>query len=112
MSISDSLGGRAIDTSRFLIILKNNKDLINCNCFNGEYKKLVALIGIEAVEKINLEYGGGYLSLPKKLLSDEFVYQCILNEYDGTNARELAKSLDCTYSWILKIIKRKNKEKS
>ncbi len=103
----NELGVSGIDTSRILddLIIKANEQ--SYHCLNGIYKKLAELIGFEATVKLHSEFGGGYLSLPKKLLSDEYVYQCILKEYNGTNAREIAKSLDCTYSWILKIIKKK-----
>ena len=87
-------------------MLKENKDEQNFQCLNSTYKKLAELVGFDATLKIYSEYGGGYFSCPKKILADDYVYRCILQEYDGTNAREIAKSIDCTYSWICKVVKK------
>lgn len=96
-----------MDTSKLLNKLKDSEDEQRIHCLNDTYKKLAKVIGFDAAIKLHSEFGGGYISLPKKLLSDEYVYQCILNEYNGSNAKEIAKSFDCTYSWILKIVKMK-----
>lgn len=97
-----------MNTNRLLEKLKDNMDeQNNSDCLNGTYKKLAQLIGFEATIKLHSEFGGGgYIPTPKKLLSDEYVHQCILSEYDGKNARQLAKDWDCTYSWILKLVKK------
>ena len=79
---------------------------INSSCLHGEYRVLCDMIGYEAVEKIYWEYYGRILSLPKKLLADEFVHSYITNCYEnGKNARDMAREYDYTYSWVMKMIK-------
>jgi len=72
----------------------------------GKYRELCDLIGFVAVEKLYLHYGGGYISLPKKFMADEFVHSYILECHRrGQKAKDLAKEYDYTYSWVLKIIR-------
>ena len=79
---------------------------IESECLVGQYRDICDLIGYVAVEKLFLHYGGGYVSLPKKLLTDEFVHGYIVDCYKrGRKPKELAKDYDYTYSWILKIIR-------
>ena len=80
---------------------------ITSPCLYGEYKELCDLIGYEAVEKLYIKYCGGYLSLPKKLLVDDFVHSYIVACYmGGRNAKEMARQFDYTYSWVMKIIRK------
>jgi len=96
-----------IDTVKILESMKSEGVQIESNCLNGEYQTLCNLIGLEAVEKIYLHYGGGYISLPKKLFLDEFVHGYIVTCYrNGRDARGLAREFDYTYSWVLKLIRR------
>lgn len=82
----------------------DNKYLTS-DCYNGSYKELIDLIGYENTMKIYESYAGQYITLPKKLYSDDYIHQCIREEYNGTNAREIAKKYNYTYSWIMKLLK-------
>ena len=75
------------------------------SCFNGCYQDLIDLIGHEHTLLLYETYAGQYLSLPKKLLSDEYIHALIKKEYDGKNAKELARKYKYTYSWLMKILK-------
>lgn len=78
---------------------------LDCSCFYGAYSDLCKLIGAEATLMIHEQYSGQLLSLPKKLLADDYVHTEIIREYDGTNALALAKKYGYTVSWIRKVIK-------
>lgn len=79
---------------------------LDSSCFNGSYKELVELIGHESTLLLHKTYGGQYVTFPKKLLADAYIHELILTEYDGTNAIELAKKYNYTYSWIRKLLKK------
>jgi len=84
---------------------------LDSSCLYGSYRELAELIGIENTIKIYDKYGGGYLSLPKKFLDDDYIHQQILHEYNGKNTQELAKKYGYTYSWVRKLIKTYKKQK-
>jgi len=94
-----------MDTIKVISSMKASGVEINSHSLNGEYRELCNLIGYEAVEKLYIKYCGGYINLPKKLLADEFVHGYIVTCYsNGYKAKDLAKELDYTYSWVRKII--------
>ena len=96
-----------IDTIKLLESMKSDGVVIDRSCLHGDYRELYDLVGYEAVEKIYMKYYGGYLSLPKKLLADEFVHSYISACYcKGRNAKEMAREFDYTYSWIMKVVKK------
>jgi Mor family transcriptional regulator len=74
--------------------------------FNGIYKELLELIGYENTIILHQYYAGQYITFPKRLLKESYLHQSIVDEYDGTNARELARKYDYSYSWIMKILKK------
>lgn len=78
---------------------------LESTCFNGCYCELVELIGHENMFKMYKKYSGQYLSFPKKLLTDEYVHEMLLAEYDGGNGKILARKYGYTYSWVMKMIK-------
>lgn len=77
--------------------------------FNGIYKELINIVGYENTIKLHEYYAGQYITFPKRILKESYIYRRIVEEYDGTNARELARKYDYSYSWIMKILKRSTK---
>lgn len=63
-----------INTVKILSHMKEDGIQLESDCLCGKYKEICDIIGYVAVEKLYLSYGGGYISLPKKLLADEFVH--------------------------------------
>lgn len=78
--------------------------------FNGIYQELLELIGYENTIILHKYYAGQYITFPKRLLKESYLHQRIIDEYDGTNARELARKYDYSYSWIMKILKKSKNE--
>lgn len=81
---------------------------IDSSHFNGAYKEFIELIGYENTLIIHSHFAGQYVTFPKRLLSEEHLHKQILLEYDGNNAKELARKYDYSYSWIRKILKKNN----
>lgn len=73
---------------------------------NSIYKELIEIVGFENTIKLHEYYAGQYITFPKRILRESYVHQRIVEEYDGTNARDLAKKYDYSYSWIMKVLKK------
>lgn len=80
---------------------------LDSSCFNGAYKEFVELIGYKNTLLVYNYFAGQYVTFPKKLLSEQFLHDQIIKEYDGRNAKELARKYGYSYSWIMKVLKRK-----
>ena len=80
---------------------------LDSSCFNGTYREFVELIGHKNTLLVHNYFSGQYVTFPKKLLSEQYLHDQIVNEYDGQNAKELAKKYGYSYSWVMKILKRK-----
>lgn len=85
-----------------------DKSTLDISCFNGAYKEFVELIGYKNTLCVYDYFAGQYVTFPKRLLSEKFLHKQIIKEFDGTNAKELARKYDYSYSWIMKILKRKS----
>lgn len=81
--------------------------------FNSIYQELIEVVGYESMIKLHEYYAGQYITFPKRILKESYIHKRIVEEYDGTNARELARKYEYSYSWIMKVLKkeRENKEK-
>lgn len=77
--------------------------------FNSIYQELIEIIGYENMIKLHEYYAGQYITFPKRILKESNIHQRIVEEYDGTNARELARRFNYSYSWIMKVLQ-KHKE--
>jgi len=78
---------------------------------NGIYKELIEIVGFENTIKLHEYYAGQYITFPKRILRESYLHQRIVEEYDGTNARDLARKYDYSYSWIMKVLKRHKESK-
>lgn len=74
--------------------------------FNNVYKELIELVGLENTIKLHEFYGEQYITFPKRILKESYLHQRIVEEYDGRNARELARKYEYSYSWIMKVLKK------
>ncbi|MFT3952027.1 MAG: Mor transcription activator family protein [Oscillospiraceae bacterium] len=78
----------------------------NSNIYNEIYKELIELIGFENTLKICSQFGGQQLSLPKRLYSKDYVECKVVEEYNGTNIKQLAKKYSYTERWVCEKIKK------
>lgn len=86
-----------------------DKNTINCAQFNGIYKTLYELIGLDNVEIIYENFKGSQINFPTRLFSKEYVLQEAVREYDGTS--ESINRIAVKYSYsertIRTLLKRK-----
>lgn len=73
---------------------------------NDIYREMCSIIGLENTQKIYEFYKGQVISFPARIYAKEYVMEVLKSEYDGTNAKELARRLGYTERWIRKLGKR------
>ncbi|MBS5933634.1 MAG: Mor transcription activator family protein [Clostridiales bacterium] len=76
---------------------------------NGIYQDFAEHLGIETTLLIHQYYRGLQVTFPQKLLSSEYVNDEILQKYDGTNVRQLARDYSCSERKVRNIL-REHKE--
>lgn len=82
-----------------------DKDKLKSEHLNGSYAEIATLLGVEAAMKLHSRYRGTQVSFPVELVSREYIFQQITDEYNGYNTRELAVKYGYTEKWIRKILK-------
>jgi len=88
---------------RFNLKFKEDVEYIN-----NVYAKMSAVIGIENAKKLFTEYRGQQITFPIEFYKKEYVYHQIVDEYDGTNVKQLAQKYGYCEHTIRRII-RENK---
>ena len=58
--------------------------------FREVYREIAHQTSVETAKVIHKLFGGQQISFPKKLYCTEYVNECIRNEFNGRNMRELA----------------------
>lgn len=86
-------------------------DQVQIENLDEEQKALAELIGLEGFRNLVRAYNGTSIYVPKiesieKIVRDE----CIKEEFDGGNYRELALKYGLTETWIRNIVLEKAKE--
>ena len=76
------------------------------DALNDVYKELVELIGYDNTMKLYTYYKGQQVTFPIKLFKPECVGEMIKKQYDGTNAKKLARTYGYSERWIKELIKR------
>lgn len=78
--------------------------------FNEIYRELAEHFGIEIAKEIYDRYRGVVVSFPINLYSKDYITECIVSEYDGTNEKELARKYGYTLNWIKHLVKGREKK--
>lgn len=71
----------------------------------GAYAEIATILGVDAALKLHGRYRGTQVSFPVELLSREYIFEKITEEYNGKNIRELATKYGYTEKWVRRIIK-------
>ena len=75
---------------------------------NEVYKEIADELGIETALSIYRMFHGTQVSFPNHLFSKEYVRHAIRREYNGKNARQLAKKYNYSERSVWRILKEKN----
>ena len=83
--------------------LKNENDSLN-----NVYKEIADELGLEAAKTIYCMFRGQQISFPLRFMSPEKIREKVIEEFNGTNVRELARKYDYSEKTIRRIIREKN----
>lgn len=72
---------------------------------HGIYTEIADLIGYENAMKIFERYKGQQINFPVRLYDKDAVKEIIKKEYNGTNAKELARQFNYSERWVKEIVK-------
>ncbi len=98
-------------------ILLVPKNVVECRCevmtmaennielLNDVYREISENLGIDAAISIYQMFKGQQINFPVRLFNPAKIQQIILEEYDGTNIRLLAKKYGYSEKTIRRIIK-------
>lgn len=84
-------------------------DQLQADQLNGIYRDLALDLGVEIAISMFEHYRGLQVVFPTTLLSKEYLQQKIIQEYNGTNVKDLARKYDYTERWVRQIINRNKK---
>lgn len=73
---------------------------------NEIYLELTNLIGYENMLIIYQHYKGQQITFPVRITNRNHIEREILQQYNGSNAKDLAKKYNYSERWIRKLIKR------
>lgn len=85
---------------RFGLKLKTEKEYLN-----GAYKKIADLVGIDNAKRIFEEYHGQQITFPVEFYCKEYIYNLIIEEYDGTNLKQIATKYNYSERTVRRILK-------
>ena len=71
----------------------------------GVYSEIANLLGMEVALKLHSAYHGQQISFPVHFYSNVYIARLIVEEYDGTNVKQLATKYNYSEKWVRKIIK-------
>ena len=83
--------------------LKNENDSLN-----NVYMEIADELGLEAAKTIYRMFRGQQISFPLRFMSPEKIREKVIEEFNGTNVRELARKYDYSEKTIRRIIREKN----
>ncbi len=72
------------------------------------YKEIASVIGVENTVMFYASFKGQQISFPSRLFSKEYIRDCIIEEYDGTNIKKLSKKYGYSERWVREILGKRN----
>ena len=79
---------------------------------NNVYREISEKLGMETAMEIYQMYKGQQINFPMRFFNPSLIQQSILDEYDGTNVRQLATKYNYSEKTIRRIIKESTKKGS
>lgn len=72
--------------------------------FREVYREIARQTSVETAKVIHKLFSGQQISFPKKLYCTEYVNECIRNEFNGRNIRELSCQFDISERRVRQIL--------
>ncbi len=76
------------------------------DALNDVYKEMADLIGYDNAIMIYTHFKGQQITFPVKLFKSEHIKELLKQQYDGTNAKKLARTYGYSERWIKELLKK------
>ena len=83
------------------LICVSDKDALN-----DVYKEIADLIGYDNAMILYTHFKGQQITFPVKLFKSEHIRGILKKQYDGKNAKQLARTYGYSERWIKELVKR------
>ena len=88
--------------------MREEKETLTLEDLQEQHREIAELIGLDGLLKLADAYGGTSLYIPQvRELKKNRIYKAILEEYDGTNIKQLAGKYQVSEATVYKILKDK-----
>ena len=88
--------------------MREEKETLTLEDLQEQHREIAELIGMDGLMKLADVYGGTSLYIPQvRELMKNRVYKAILEEYDGTNIKQLSGKYQVSEATVYKILKDK-----
>lgn len=83
-------------------------DKILMDDLQEQHRELAAIIGIDNLIKLSNHFGGTQIYVPQtEKLIKNVIYRAVIEEFDGTNIKILAKKYDISESTVYRLVRDK-----
>ena len=76
------------------------------DALNDVYREIADLIGYDDTMTLYTHFKGQQVTFPVKLFKPECISKMVKKQYDGTNAKKLARIYGYSERWIKELVKR------
>ena len=76
------------------------------NALNEVYREMVDLIGYDNTMILYTHFKGQQVTFPIKLFKADYIKAILKKQYDGTNAKNLARTYGYSERWIKELLKK------
>ncbi len=88
--------------------MREEKETLTLEDLQEQHREIAELIGLDGLLKLADAYGGTSLYIPQvRELKKNRIYKAILEEYDGTNIKQLSGKYQVSEATVYKILKDK-----
>lgn len=76
------------------------------NALNDVYREIADLLGYDDALALYTHFKGQQITFPVKLFKSEHIKELLKQQYDGTNAKKLARTYGYSERWIKELLKK------
>lgn len=80
--------------------------MTDIDAMNDVYREMADLIGYDNAIMIYTHFKGQQITFPVKLFKSEHIKELLKQQYDGTNAKKLARTYGYSERWIKELLKK------
>lgn len=73
---------------------------------NEVYREMVDLVGYDNTMILYTHFKGQQVTFPIKLFRSDYIKEILKKQYDGTNAKSLARTYGYSERWIKELLKK------